>query len=583
MGKSMITTNRKLIDQAFRSIMITMMITGIIAMIGSFIDSLIIGNFLGSKALAAFGYASPVYMIIAALGSILANGGKVLCSVYIGKNDTNAVRENFTVSCIATLIMGIVVTIVCLTAATPLALLLGAKGELTAATAAYIRGLGIGAVPILFMQVLSSYICLDDAEKLVFFSVLGMTVVNVTLDLFVALVWHNGLLGMALATSVSYTVAVMIMAVYFRRKNRLFVLKKPSHFAKECGSMFATGFPNVVSKLSISLTNICLNKILFSCGGVSAVSAFSVQSTIFMFVNSAFAGLSSGVSMFSGMYYGEKNKNALKSLLAVALKYGFLLSFSIGAVTLLLAPQLAGAILKGDAATMSLAARSIRLLSISFPLETVILSLTYYYLAVKRITISNILCVVYRFVLNVSCAWIFSMVFGINGVWLSYFAAGVFTLPVLLLLLLPFSRGMKGMEYLLALPRDFEEPKDQVLEISMNDTMDHVIRFVSQVREFCREKGLDEGKNLRICLAIEEMVGNIVKHGSKGKKANNIDIRILLGKEDIAITIRDNGIRFNPLLYSIRKDQYGLQLVQGITKKMDYNYIAGTNCVHILI
>ncbi len=579
----MITTNRKLIDRAFRSIMITMMITGIIAMIGSFIDSLIIGNFLGSKALAAFGYASPVYMIIAALGSILANGGKVLCSVYIGKNDTKAVRENFTVSCIATLVIGIVVTIVCLTAATPLALLLGAKGELTAATAAYIRGLGIGAVPILFMQVLSNYICLDDAEKLVFLSVLGMTVVNVTLDIFVALVWHNGLLGMALATSASYTVSVMIMAVYFRRKNRLFVLKKPSRFGKECGSIFATGFPNVVSKLSISFTNICLNKILFSCGGVSAVSAFSVQSTIFMFVNSAFAGLSSGVSMFSGIYYGEKNKNALKKLLAVALKYGFLLSFSIGAVTLLLAPQLAGWILKGDAATMSLAAQSIRFLSISFPLETVILSLTYYYLAVKRITISNILCAVYRFVLNVLCAWIFSMVFGINGVWFSYFAAGVFTLPVLLLLLLPYSKGSKGMEYLLALPRDFEEPEDQILEISMNDNMDHVIRFVSQVRDFCREKGLEEGKNLRICIAIEEMVGNIVKHGSKGKKANNIDIRILIGKDEIAITIRDNGIRFNPLLYSIREDQYGLQLVQGITKKMDYNYIAGTNCVHILI
>lgn len=582
MGSRMTTTDKKLIDRSFRSIMVIMMVTGIIAMIGSFIDSMVIGNYLGSQALAAFGYASPVYMMMAALGSILANGGKVLCSVYVGRNNNQAVRENFTVSCIATLITGIVISIVCITAATPIAQLLGAGGDLTAATANYIIGLGIGAVPILFMQVISNYICLDDAENLVFLSVLGMTAVNITLDILVACVWHSGLLGMALATSISYTFSVMIMALYFLRKNRLFVLEKPSHFGKELREICVTGFPNVVSKISISITNIFLNKILFSCGGVSAVSAFSVQSTIFLFVNSAFVGVSSGVSMFSGMYYGEKNKNALKKILETAFKYGIILSLSIGMISFFSAPWLAGWILKGDAATLELAAQSIRFLSISFPLETIILALTYYYLSVDRVMVSNLLCGIYRFVLNVFCAWIFSMIFGVNGVWFSYFAAGIFIFPVLLLLLLPYSKGKKGLDYFMGLSDDFESSQNKVLEVSMTDTMENVVTFVSQVRKFGRENGLTESKNLRICLGVEEMVGNIVCHGSKGKKPTYIDIRVVIKEEEISLSIRDNGIRFNPLLYTNRKEQYGLNLVQGISKKMDYNYIAGTNCVHIL-
>jgi len=78
-------TNAKLIKKSFRSLMTMMIFAGVVAMCGSFIDGVVIGNFLGADHMASFGYAAPVFMIIAAVAGIFANGGKALCSAYLGE------------------------------------------------------------------------------------------------------------------------------------------------------------------------------------------------------------------------------------------------------------------------------------------------------------------------------------------------------------------------------------------------------------------------------------------------------------------------------------------------------------------
>lgn len=39
-------------------------------------------------------------------------------------------------------------------------------------------------------------------------------------------------------------------------------------------------------------------------------------------------------------------------------------------------------------------------------------------------------------------------------------------------------------------------------------------------QEFCNAHQLGAGKSFRICLAVEEIAGNIVEHGFTGKKEN---------------------------------------------------------------
>ena len=49
------------------------------------IDSVIIGRFLGVEAIAAYQLASPILLVIGALGSMLAAGIQVACSKSLGR------------------------------------------------------------------------------------------------------------------------------------------------------------------------------------------------------------------------------------------------------------------------------------------------------------------------------------------------------------------------------------------------------------------------------------------------------------------------------------------------------------------
>ena len=93
--------NDKLISKSFNSMMIMMIFAGVVAMCGSVIDGVIIGNCLSADSMTAFGYASPVFIFLAAIGGVLSNGGKAQCAILTGKGLYEEARENFPVySCL---------------------------------------------------------------------------------------------------------------------------------------------------------------------------------------------------------------------------------------------------------------------------------------------------------------------------------------------------------------------------------------------------------------------------------------------------------------------------------------------------
>ena len=88
--------NDKLISKSFKSMMTLMIFAGIVAMCGSVIDGVIIGNCLSTESMTAFGYASPVFIFLAAIGGVFSNGGKAQCAILTGKGLYDEARENFT-------------------------------------------------------------------------------------------------------------------------------------------------------------------------------------------------------------------------------------------------------------------------------------------------------------------------------------------------------------------------------------------------------------------------------------------------------------------------------------------------------
>lgn len=576
--------NDKLISKSFNSMMIMMIFAGVVAMCGSVIDGVIIGNCLSADSMTAFGYASPVFIFLAAIGGVLSNGGKAQCAILTGKGLYEEARENFSRIFLLTVILGIGITFLCLAAAKPVAVLFGASGAYIPLTVEYIRGLAIGAIPIIMMQVMTGYLGLDGGEIYGFYGAVIMSAVNIFFDLMVGIVWHGGLFEMALATSVSYLAALLVQFLYFRRKDRLFRFVRFKLQPEKSLSLIMAGLPSAVSRICCCSAAVILNHLLTSCAGEMAVSACSVRNTIGNFVDAIFMGVVGTISIFSGMFYGERNKNALRSTFRTACKYAMFLAVGCGGVIFLFAPMLANGILKADKTTLSATAACLRFYAISLPGEIFSQILLYHYLATEKSGLSNLICVLHNLVLVVVPAWILGMTAGLNGIWFSWFLSGILPLPVMYLFLKKYKSKNKWDMWAATDP-DLEKEIIGSYEVSVSDDMDMVMETTRQLREFCNAHQLGTGKSFRICLAVEEIAGNIVEHGFTCKKGKHfIDLRLTLEKDGRGcLSLRDNGVKFNPLEYRNKDTQYGLVIIRGISEKIDYHYVASMNCLNVMI
>lgn len=73
----MARTDGEIIKKLFRSSVTSIIIAAVAAMFGMLIDGIIIGKFLGTDSMAAYGIVSPLFSIMTAISGILAAGSQV--------------------------------------------------------------------------------------------------------------------------------------------------------------------------------------------------------------------------------------------------------------------------------------------------------------------------------------------------------------------------------------------------------------------------------------------------------------------------------------------------------------------------
>jgi anti-sigma regulatory factor (Ser/Thr protein kinase) len=64
---------------------------------------------------------------------------------------------------------------------------------------------------------------------------------------------------------------------------------------------------------------------------------------------------------------------------------------------------------------------------------------------------------------------------------------------------------------------------------------------------FCKTCGIAKKQKFEINLALDELFTNIINHGFEDEKEHDIRVTCIKSDNTVEITIRDDGIPFNPL------------------------------------
>ena len=74
-----------MIKKMIRQMLTAQILSALTVSLCLLIDSIVIGRFLGVKAIAAYGFANPILLIIGAFGTALSAGVQVVCSKSLGR------------------------------------------------------------------------------------------------------------------------------------------------------------------------------------------------------------------------------------------------------------------------------------------------------------------------------------------------------------------------------------------------------------------------------------------------------------------------------------------------------------------
>ena len=308
----------------------------------SFVDTAIVGQFLGADKLAAVGATGSINFLIIGLCLGFCSGFGIPIAQAFGANDTErlhrCVYHAILLSAGFSLVFGVLATVFC----RPMLALMDTPAEIIDAAASYISII-FAAIPCCVLYNMASAILrsLGDSKTPVVFLVVA-SLVNIALDLFLIIVWKLDVAGAAIATAISQLVSgVGCVIVMIRRYPILRMSREERTFSPALAKdMLLVGLPMGL-QYSITAVGSVVVQSAVNGLGVNAVAAVSAASKISAFFCCVFDALASTMATYAGQNIGARKLRRVDEGLRAASVIGCVYCvLAFGAVMLFARPLL---------------------------------------------------------------------------------------------------------------------------------------------------------------------------------------------------------------------------------------------------
>lgn len=532
------------VDKMFRNALTVQIVSVIVGVIGMVVDGAVTGRCLGTDAMAAFGLVTPVATVFAACASVCGIGTSLLVGRYVGARKKDEASRALSTCLLFAFALSLVLLAAVSAFPRRIASALGAEGVICDMASDYLRGFCLCAPAMLLMTSFMPVMQMDGKGSLMMTAVTVMTAVNVTGDLLVGLVIHGGLLGMSLATSVSYFAALAIMLPHFLSGKSSLRISPRLAGRGYIGRMLKGGFPNALQQACRSLLIISLNSLLLRISGSTAVAAFTAIMSAANLCMALGSGIGASTSMLTGVFAGEKDDMAIRALVRTALKDAVIYDALLCAV-LFAGAGLIMPVFTSDPAVVPFAVLGFRLYALSMIGYSVNVTLRFYYQAMHFTVLPYAYVVCNGLVFTVLSALALGGLFGVNGVWLSFLAGETLTLAALLIYVLIKSKKSGDLiERLMFIPDSMAADVLDRYDGAASE-VSGVTAVSEEVRRFCTGRGAKERTAYVIALAVEELGVSMLSGNPPG--SDTLEVRLLHRKDCWTLRLRDSGKRFNPL------------------------------------
>ena len=578
----------------FQKAMVTMLVAELSGAVAAVIDAILSGSFLGGTALAASGLGGPYFSIASIVSGILMVGCTNLCTRAIGKGDMKELNGVFSLTVGLGVLCSVLLGAGGAVFAGAFAKLFGAgkaSPEVYAETVNYLRGVFIGAPGFIMFVILTPILQLDGDSARPKIASIVCSVVDVAGDLLNIFVFHGGMLGMGLATSVSHYAALAVMLSHFLKKGSMFRFSPERLRPGGIPALLRDGVSRAVCMLCRGLLPILLNSLILRLAGDMGVTALSAMTGTTFVLGALGWGIGGAVLIMGGMMVGEQNLSGLKTVVNTALRDIIFFVVCFAAVIALAAPLIAALFIPEPGELRQMATAAIRCYAICLPFLALNVSAANYFQSISRSLGANLVNIGIEVAFPAAVAWLLSAFLGVRGVWMAFpVGQALLSCVVVARFLLARDPARTGVEAHLQLKPGFGVPPEDCIERSVQQ-MDEVIALCNEAYDFCVGHGFDKKTANRLSLCIEEMAGNVVEHGFSDGKPHHLDLRVLEKDGQLTLRMRDDCTLFDLKEKAANwapdpehpEKNIGIRLVLAAAKDIVYSGAMNTNNLIITV
>ncbi len=291
------------------------------------VDVAVVGRFVNSQALAAVGSNAPVISLLINLFMGISMGANVIISNHIGQKDSQGIQDAIGTALVVAVASGLALMAIGVTAARPLLTLIGTPPDVLPMAVDYLRTFFLG-IPFFMVFDFGAAILRskgDTRRPLYILFIAG--IVNTVLNLVFVLVFHTGVIGVAIATDIANAASAIMIVWLLMKEKAPYTLRLKQMRLKwgELKRIMQIGIPAGVQGLVFSVSNVLLQSTINSHGAdaiAGSAAALNFEHYCY-FIMVAFNG---AAISFISQNYGAGNIQRVKRTYIICMTLSVVLS-----------------------------------------------------------------------------------------------------------------------------------------------------------------------------------------------------------------------------------------------------------------
>lgn len=286
-------------------------------------DTFIVGQYIGSNALAAVGSSFTIMTFLTSIILGLCMGSGILFSMLYGAKEIDSMKNSFFVSFVAIGLLSILLEVVCLIGINSILSFINIPSDIYQLTYEYLFIIFIGLV---FTFIYNYFSCLlrsigDSRTPLIFLAL--SSIINIGLDVYFITQLHMGVSGAAIATVIAQSnSAVGIMIYTYYKQKHLFPQKQHCHFNKEIFKKIKDYSLLTCIQQSVMNFGILMIQGLVNSFGLVTMSAFAaavkIDSFAYMPVQDFGNAFSTFIAQNKGAHQEERMYQGFKKAIMIS-------------------------------------------------------------------------------------------------------------------------------------------------------------------------------------------------------------------------------------------------------------------------